>query len=157
MVSLLKIPIRSVLIPLVAVLFLALPAQAALKWCKADPIVRLGGVEYQLIVAVPEGNVPEVNGPLRFEVYSPKETAQELLFTDSGYNGHGETVVMKRHKSEKTHRFYLKVPRSNDNFPVQLQVFENGQLIQTVEGDTRGFSVKVPVRAEANGGEGEED
>lgn len=153
----LRLRIPSVLIPLVAVLFLALPAQAALKWCKTDPIVRLDGVEYQLIVAVPEENVHQVNGPLHFEVYSPKGSTQELLFTDAGYNGHGETVKMKTHKSKKTHKFFLKVPRTGKDFPVQLQVFENGQLIQTLQGKTGGIWVKVAVQEAGDDGDDDED
>lgn len=82
----------SMAIPLLALLVLALPAQAAVRWCKTDPIVKLNGQSVQILVAVPDEYEPYVNGPVEVVVKTPHAVSRELVFTDSGFNGHGEAV-----------------------------------------------------------------
>lgn len=80
------------LIPLLAVMVMAMPAQALVKWCKTDPIVELNGARLQVLTAVPEEYVHLVNGPISIKFKTPKGVSRELVFTDSGFNGHSETV-----------------------------------------------------------------
>lgn len=136
-----------------AMLILVLPGAAAWRWCITDPIVRLGNDEYQVLVSVPEEFVPQVNGPLYFEIYSPRVFEQELLFVDAGYNGHGETVVFKRH-ARLHHTFYLKVPNSasdddddddENGFPVLVEIYKNGTLIKSTTGTSDGIWMHVPL------------
>ena len=82
----------SALLPLLVLLVLGLPVGAAVRWCKSDPVVRLDGTQVQILVGVPDEYVPLVNGPVNVEIATPKEVVRELVLTDSGYNGHGETV-----------------------------------------------------------------
>src|SRR5687768_6707238 len=75
---------------LLATLILAVPALAGVTWCRADPIVRLGADEYQIIVSVPDANVGQIDDALYFKFTSPYGTVQETLFLDAGFNGEGE-------------------------------------------------------------------
>lgn len=84
--------IMSAILPLLAVIFLAVPADAGLTWCKADPIVRLNGTDVQIWVAIPEAYQPHVSGPIEVEVQTPEPVTREVVFTDAGFNGHGEVV-----------------------------------------------------------------
>lgn len=83
----------STLIPLLAVLAMALPAEAGLTWCKSDPIVLLDGTQLQVLVGVPAEYVPYVNGPVSVRIKTPKSVTEQLLFADLGYNGYGEAVT----------------------------------------------------------------
>ncbi|MDP9380961.1 MAG: hypothetical protein M3Q29_12600 [Chloroflexota bacterium] len=42
------------LLSLMVLLAAALPSQAGLEWCPTDPVVEIGGVSVQIIVALPE-------------------------------------------------------------------------------------------------------
>src|SRR3712207_239207 len=81
------------LFSVLAVLALALPVQAGLGWCMADPIVKLDGTQVQVLVAIPEESQPLINGPIDVEITTPRGTARELVYLDAGFNGHGETVT----------------------------------------------------------------
>ncbi len=83
----------SILIPLLVVLVLALPTQAAVTWCKTDPTVRLNGTLVDITIGIPLEYVPLVNGPVRFEIQTPPEVARQVIFTDLGYNGYGVEVT----------------------------------------------------------------
>jgi hypothetical protein len=82
----------ALVLALLAALLAVTPAGAGVSWCRADPIVRLDGTEVQILVAVPEQYVALVNGPIDVEVYTPRWVTQELVMTDAGFNGYGETV-----------------------------------------------------------------
>ena len=84
--------ILSALMPLLAVLVMAAPSAALVKWCKGDPIVELNGTQLQVFTAVPEEYVHLVNGPINIKFKTPKGVSRELIYTDTGFNGHGETV-----------------------------------------------------------------
>ena len=83
----------SLLSSLLAVLVLALPAQAGEAWCMADPIVKLDGTQVQILVAIPESAESLVNGPIHAEITTPQGTTREIVFLDTGFNGYGETVA----------------------------------------------------------------
>lgn len=82
----------TVLIPCLAILALIVPADAAVKWCKSDPIVALDGTHVQILVAIPEDYQSLVNGPIAVEVGTPSSVERELILTDAGFNGYGEVV-----------------------------------------------------------------
>jgi len=121
---------------LLTLLVLAGPTLAGVGWCKVDPIVRLGRTEYQIIVAVPEANVHQINGPLDFTFSSPRGMDQRVLFLDAGFNGHGETVTFSSHSRprNKTHVMRLDVPHTGPVFPVMVEVYVNNTLVDTIIG-----------------------
>lgn len=75
-----------------ALLVLVGPVFSGLQWCPKDPIVALNGQQVQIWVAIPEGYEPVVTGPINVVVSSPAGVEREVLFTDDGFNGFGETV-----------------------------------------------------------------
>jgi hypothetical protein len=83
----------SALIPsIVLIVLLAAPAGAGLTWCPRDPIVSLNGQVVQIWVAIPEDYQTAVTGPIEVQLTTPRGVSQEVLFTDEGFNGFGETV-----------------------------------------------------------------
>jgi len=139
---------------LLALLVLALPGATAKRWCMTEPIVRLGGVEYQILVGVPDQNTAQIIGPLAFVIVTPEDLSHALLFTDAGYNGHGEKVVFTQREISK-HRVYLDVPHTGNTFPVLVEVYQNGELLVSAEGTSDVMQVDLPVVSSS--GDGEED
>jgi hypothetical protein len=86
---------RSLLLVLVAFTLAATPAMAGRAWCARDPIVRINGAEVQVWVAIPADVEPLVNGPIEMLVKSPAGATREIVFTDEGFNGHGEVVTFR--------------------------------------------------------------
>jgi hypothetical protein len=80
------------LFPVFALLILVAPVASGLQWCPKDPIVSLNGQAVQIWVAIPEGYQPVVTGAIDVVVASPAGVEREVLFTDEGFNGYGETV-----------------------------------------------------------------
>jgi hypothetical protein len=75
-------------------LIAAAPAGAwGVTWCRVDPIVLLNGTQVSILVAVPEEYAPYVNGPIDVVVRVPAQVRRELIMTDAGFNGYGETVT----------------------------------------------------------------
>lgn len=68
------------------------PVGAGLQWCPRDPIVALNGQEVQIWVAIPEQYQTAVTGPVEVDIRTPHGVEQEVIFTDEGFNGHGEVV-----------------------------------------------------------------
>lgn len=83
----------STLLPIMAILALAVPADAGWIWCRTDPVVRLDGTLVDILIAIPVDYVPAVNGPTRFEIQTPRGVERELILNDVGYNGYGSEVV----------------------------------------------------------------
>jgi hypothetical protein len=102
---------------LLALLILAAPVGAGVTWCRVDPIVRLNGTVVQILVAVPNQYVAAVNGPIAVDIATDRTVAHELLFTDAGFNGHGETVAFGNYVQ-------YQPPRSlaDNEFPVQIKI-----------------------------------
>jgi hypothetical protein len=135
----------AVLIGILAILTIATTASAARVWCARDPIVTLNGVTYQLIVSVPEENVPQVDGELLFEIYSPKGTDRQLIFMDEGFNGYGEKVDFKEHSASYKHTFFVKAPKNGDDFPMLVDLYRDGVKVASVEGVTTGVTIEDPI------------
>ena len=111
---------------ILALLMLAAPAGAGVTWCRVDPIVSLNGTVVQILVAVPDQYVAAVNGPIAVDIATDRTVTHELLFTDAGFNGHGETVAFSDY-------FQYHPPRSllANEFPAQIKVSVpmNGSLL----------------------------
>lgn len=137
--------IISAVLGVLMILTFVVPAGAAIRWCRADPIVLLNGVEYQLFVSIPEDNVKQVNGPILFEMYSPRDTKRELTFVDSGFNGYGERVEFRDHDASFIHRLYVKLPRTGSDFPMLVDVYRDGTLIASVDGTSAGLAIDAPI------------
>ena len=75
-----------------ALFLIASPASAGWMWCAKDPVIRLDGTSVQILVAVPQNLQSAVTGPIQVVVSVPPGVATELVSTDTGFNGFGETV-----------------------------------------------------------------
>jgi hypothetical protein len=138
------------MIGVVAVLVMALPAVAGREWCAKDPIVALNGNVVQILVAVPEGMDVDVTGPIHVAIETPEDVTHELLFTDSGFNGFGETVAfesvpgkIKRDGSFKA-EIDVTVPVAAEPLPMQVTVITDTETIVR-EGSTSGMTIKLMV------------
>lgn len=80
--------IFSFVLPLLALLVLAAPANAA-SWCRADPILKVDGKQVQILVSIPHEYVALVDGPTRVEVKAPQQVTRQLIAMDSGLNNTG--------------------------------------------------------------------
>lgn len=136
----------SALIPLVALLAIAFPADAAIKWCKADPVVRLNGTTVQVLLALPDkyvitdaeraDNIPDVNyiaGPARVLIATPKGVKRVLVSKDAGFNGYGEIVTFSDNRSTVT----------NKQFPTNVRVQVPIDKSKLAEGEVVPMQVTV--------------
>ena len=82
----------SAALPILAIAALTLPAEAII-WCRADPVVRLDGTLADITISVPLEYTSMVNGPLHFEIQTPKSTSRQVVVSDAGYNLHGSEVI----------------------------------------------------------------
>jgi len=114
-----------------AVLCAVLPASAGWTWCRTDPIVRLNGTQYQIIVSVPVDYVPVVTGATQVVVSVPDDVDRALVSTDAGFNGYGESVSFG-HLSRQDGEL--------GRFPVNIRVTIPINLAQL------GLGQAVPVR-----------
>ncbi|CAN5648346.1 hypothetical protein BH23CHL2_BH23CHL2_23270 [soil metagenome] len=83
----------AVVLSAVLLVLVASPAGAGLQWCPRDPLISLNGQEVQIWVSIPEQHQTAVTGPIAVDVATPRGVNREVLFTDEGFNGHGETVT----------------------------------------------------------------
>lgn len=144
----------STLIPLLALLVLALPAHAVL-WCKTDPIVSLNGTQVQILVAIPAEYVPYANGPTDVTVGTPRGVDRQLLFTDPGFNGYGESVSFTDISGDlKTTTFPVLIPISvpmdestvnPSKVPMQVTVIPSNAAPIVKSGYASGLTVKLGV------------
>jgi hypothetical protein len=134
----------SLLFAILALLVVSLPATAGVTWCRTDPVVRLGNVEYSIVVSIPEQNLPQVNDALYFWFYSPHGTAQQTLMLDAGYNGFGE-VVQYGYYLLPWHTMVLDVRHSGERFPVMVDVYRNGEHFRSVSGSSGWIALTLPL------------
>lgn len=148
----------SILVPLLAVLCLVLPAQAALKWCKGDPIVKLNGAQVQILVDIPEEYLTLVNGPIDFNISTPKSVARQLIFTDSGFNGYGEIVRFTdsssfvQINSSFTAEIRVRVPVDESRLgvaevvPVKVTIIPDNAQTVVVVGTSKDTTAKLLIK-----------
>ncbi len=82
------------LVPLLAILSLTLPANAGLMWCKTDPVITLNNTIVDITTSIPLEYVPLVNGPVTYEVRTPKDTERHLILNDAGFGSGSEVVFL---------------------------------------------------------------
>ena len=139
-----------VVLALLSLLLVALPATAAQEWCPKDPVVELNGVRVEIVVAIPAEYVGLVNGPIQVEVATPRGTERELVFTDDGFNGHGEVVrftdLGSAPGSSFPARIRVVVPLSGDTtIPVQVTVTPAAADSVAVRGTSSNVTVAVLI------------
>lgn len=111
----------AVLAGVLAVLALAMPAGAwGVSWCRADPIVEIQGYRAQILVDVPAEAAPWVNGPIDVRIDTPYWMTRKVIFTDAGFNGHGEKVGWGNLSGAV--RLTVKVPMDSAKVPAGAQV-----------------------------------
>lgn len=141
---------------LLAVLIFASPASAGWQWCAKDPVVRLNGTQTQIVVAIPVELQTAVTGPIQVDIAVPAGVSRELISTDAGYNGYGESVRFTTDSSLPSAggtfviRVRASVPldaRANGGQPAAMMVAitpENGASRSTV-GTTAGVVALAPI------------
>lgn len=151
----LSLRVVSALIPLWAILTIALPAQAVI-WCKTDPVVSLNGRLVDIQVDIPLEYVTLVDGPTLIDVQTPKSVVRKLVFNGPGFNGHGETVAFaNRSGSLKNGQFpttvQVRVPidesklAAGEVVPVQVTVATDGAILMVVQGTSDLTSVQLRI------------
>lgn len=145
---------------LLVALLLAMPAAAGVTWCRADPIVELGGTEVQVWVAMDAQYEHLVTGPIQVTFASPNMVSKKTTFLDSGFNGYGEEVIFKhrgRVADDGTFPVEIKVRVPLDmrqlrrefglhEVPILAEVVTGDGQVIDVEGSNRGTSVSLLVR-----------
>lgn len=125
--------IWSTLIPLMAILLLALPANATLSWCKSDPVVKLRGAYVDIQAEIPFEYMPLVYGPTRYEIKTPRSVSRQLIVKGVGFKGDGEDVFFTNNLATVTNNripatIQVRVPidksklRAGETVPVRLIV-----------------------------------
>jgi hypothetical protein len=81
---------------LVVALFSIGSAEAGKGWCRSDPVVSIAGVSYHIEVAVhfPDDGSGQATGPVNFDIYYDASQTAEVVATDGGFDGQGETVAL---------------------------------------------------------------
>jgi hypothetical protein len=160
--SALKRSFSALLLSLLAVLVLSMPAAAGVRWCHADPIVRLNGTAVQFWVAIPEEYTQYVNGPIDIKIEVPRGVTTELLYTDPGFNGHGEKVMFGHLPAGRVSqdgsfdvRITVKVPfnssavKRNQKIPVMVDVTPSDGVPAHVEfGHNKSTTFTITVRGQ---------
>lgn len=129
------------------------PAQAGLIWCQGDPVVSLDGTEVQIVLSIPEDKQDLVTGPIEVDIATPGSVSRELISTDSGFNGYGETVSFSELNMPKIGGLFLTqisahIPVSSNSsaIPVRMTITpDNGRTI-TVSGTANRTNALVFVQ-----------
>ncbi len=144
------------LLSILAVLVLALPANAGWLWCKSDPVISLNGTVVDIVVAIPVDYVPAVNGPTQYEIATPRGVERQLILNDIGYNGHGSEVVftdgpgiVRDNQIDTTVSVYVPIDESTlaegETVPLEMTITPtNGEQV-TVMGTTDGTTVELTI------------
>ena len=117
-----------------------LSAGAEIEWCKRDPVVRINGTTYNILVSSPNEILESTTGPIAVVIAVPVGTEYSLVSTDEGF-GYGEDVrfVEVRAKGVPAGSFGVgvRVP-ADDALPVVVDVVgPNGT--RSVEGQTNAW------------------
>ena len=151
--------VTALLLQVLVLALLVAPAQAGVKWCDDDPIVRLNGTLVQILVAVPEEYVPLVNGKVSVEIQTPKGTKREVVYTEDGFNGYGETVSFSDLKGARSSwgkipvQVIVRVPvnrstlADGEDVPVRVRVIEQGEKAVVRYGTSDLTTSKLSVRS----------
>jgi hypothetical protein len=137
-------PMLAILLAILAATTPASPARAGWSWCRADPVVTIGGTTVDISVAIPEEYLPAAvaaDGAIRFDVRTPKGVARQLVLRDLGYNLQAAEVAFSDGSGSVTDgliptRVVVQVPieksllSPGEEVPVELTVFPlNGEPV----------------------------
>ncbi len=123
-------------------------AGAGVSWCRADPIVEIEGNRVQILVGVPAEYTHMVNGPIHTDLKIPSGLAKRVIFTDEGFNGHGERVTWGT--LEGAVKLTVKVPINGnllavgETVPVEVKIFTPWGN-RTIYGVHTGTSITVTL------------
>jgi len=144
---------RCALIALTALLTLlpfATPVSAGKGWCRSDPIVTLNGVQLQLLIAIPVEEQANVIGPIAVTMVAPKASKMTVVYTDSGFNGFGESINLAANSDRIgidgtfTVKAILSVPMRGNNFiPMQVEIIPDSGESVFVEGQAIGVTITL--------------
>lgn len=129
----------SLLLGVLTLLLVSAPASAGRGWCARDPLVRIDGTEVQIWIAIPDDFVPYVKDKVKLKIAAPKGSSRQVLFTDEGFNGHGEEVSWADAK-----------PTSDGSRPMDIEVHvivDQGRIDKVF-----GKNTLVPVQVIVNVG-----
>ncbi len=151
--------VAAFILPLLVLIALAHPVGAGEIWCEADPVVRLNGTQISIVVGIPADYQPLVDGAIRVEIATPPTTRRELLLTDAGFNGHGESVAFTDLAADEapgvkrfTTRITVHVPLDRSRLgpghhvPVRVLVTPENDAPMIVTGTSERTAVSLTVR-----------
>jgi len=137
MISLTRRAFMAAIMAIVLVLGGARVGSAELEWCRVDPVVKIDGVTYNIILASPTAILESATGPSEVVITVPAGTSYEIVSTDPGF-GYGETVqfVEARGKRISAGSFdvAVRVPAS-EKLPVLVEVIGPAGTV-TADGQT---------------------
>ncbi|CCF84899.1 hypothetical protein [Nitrolancea hollandica] len=132
------------------------PAQAGLIWCQGDPVVSLNGTEVQIVVSIPEDKQQLVTGPIEVDIATPNSVNREVISTDDGFNGYGETVSFSNLKTPAIGNLFITqisahIPVSSNGsaIPVQMTITPSNGRTMTVRGTADGTNAVLLVHGSA--------
>ena len=113
---------------------------AELEWCRVDPVVKIDGVTYNIILASPTAILDSATGPSEVVITIPAGTPYELVSTDPGF-GYGETVSFVEARGKRiapgSFDVAVRVPAS-ERLPVLVEVIGPAATFST-DGQTNGW------------------
>lgn len=105
------------------------PASGKVRWCKRDPIFLINGTtKVNVLVAIPDNQTKAVNGALQVILYVPVGVSAKTIYTDEGFNNHGEEVYIFEDAQLKVTATTIPiliqaaVPAERSNIPVAVFV-----------------------------------
>lgn len=108
---------------------MTVPAHADIVWCRTDPIITLNGAVVDLSTSIPFKYVPLVNGPISYQVTTPRGTDRQLVANDAGYNGYGTKVVFVDGSGKVQNR---KIPTTiSVSIPIDTSRLAPGEVVPT--------------------------
>jgi hypothetical protein len=137
-------------IVLLAILVGHLPANAAVAWCRGDPLVMLDGtlVDIQIELDAPPDYLLKFSGPTRYTIQKPAAVAHVLVPTeDIGTNPHGATVRFTDGGTVEARSFPVTIDvvvplghHPGEGIPTTLTVY-------ILNGEEAGKKYKCPAQA----------
>ena len=147
-----KLLARISLLIVVTLLVFSAPGWAAVRWCKADPIVRLDGTRVQVLVSIPEEYESLVDNPTRVEIKTPQQVSRELLMLDAGFNNKGEDFsfsdIGDDYRDGNTFWIWSKVTvpiKTSEIVPIRVEVIPSNGPAGVFYGDHTGTELMMQV------------
>lgn len=135
----------------------AQPASADVLWCKNDPLISIDGAIVDLSTSIPLKYVPLVNGPIRYEIKTPKTTSRKVILNDLGYNLHGSEVIFTDgngtvNDGEVPVAVHVSIPIDKSHLapgevvPTELTIIVDNLTIMSVQGTTNKTTADFEIK-----------